>query len=587
MAGGAAQRDINSLVNDAGRRRALESLELLVRQSEQAELRRKADVLLDRGLKAWKRGDYAKAAKFALKAVKEDETFARGFHLLAMAMERMGHLHKALAMYERAFALDPKDADLILDLGLSAMNQKMHDWAEKMFRLYIEARPDSPLGYNNLGGLLCKSGRVSTGIETLRAAIFRMPEHAILWNTLATSLAEDGRCEESLIFYQEGIRLDPKFPRAWHNLGYAYSHLGRLEEAMDCYEKSLARAATEAEQIETRHSRSLCLIGMGRIAEGFKEYEIRNHPHFRDHVHYMTKAPRWDGEPLAGKRLLAISEQGLGDEIMFANVLPDLCAAVGENGKIDIAVDKRLIGLFQRSFPNAGVGTYADRKLTDRDGNTKELRFVPWATENGEPDCYVPMGSALKHFRKNIADFPKKAFLVPDGARVAHFREALRSLGPSPHVGICWRSMLLAGKRHKYYSALDMWGPILKTPGITFVNLQYGDCVEELRRAEARHGIGIKVIDGLDLKDDIDGAAALSAALDLVISAPTAAAATAASVGTPVWFLTAGRTWPQLGTDHFPWYRETRVFCPEKFGDWNAVIPSVAEALAQFKLQEA
>ena len=74
------------------------------------------------------------------------------------------------------------------------------------------------------------------------------------------------------------------------------------------------------------------------------------------------------------------------------------------------------------------------------------------------------------------------------------------------------------------------------------------------------HGVKIHVIDGLDLKNDIDGAAALSAALDLVISAPTAAAAIAASVGTEVWFLTAGRTWPQLGTDEFPWYRATRVF---------------------------
>ncbi len=76
---------------------------------------------------------------------------------------------------------------------------------------------------------------------------------------------------------------------------------------------------------------------------------------------------------------------------------------------------------------------------------------------------------------------------------------------------------------------------------------------------------------------DIDGGAALSAALDLVISAPTAAAAPAA--GTEVWFLTAGRTWPQLGTDTYPWYRETRVFSPEKFGDWKSVMPEISNAL--------
>ncbi len=142
--------------------------------------------------------------------------------------------------------------------------------------------------------------------------------------------------------------------------------------------------------------------------------------------------------------------------------------------------------------------------------------------------------------------------------------------------------MMLGAKRAKYYSALDAWGPILKVRGVTFVNLQYGDCADELARAAERHGVEIKVIDGLDLKNDIDGAAALSAALDLVVSAPTAAAATAASVGAEVWFLTAGRTWPQLGTDEYPWYRKSRVFSPEKFGDWNELIPRVGSALADF-----
>ncbi|HEY4124655.1 MAG TPA: flagellar protein FlbA, partial [Rhizomicrobium sp.] len=120
----------------------------------------------------------------------------------------------------------------------------------------------------------------------------------------------------------------------------------------------------------------------------------------------------------------------------------------------------------------------------------------------------------------------------------------------------------------------------LKTPGVTFVNVQYGDCADELARAQQMHGVTIHSILGLDLKNDIEGAAALSAALDLVISAPTAAAATAGAVGTETWFLTAGRTWPQLGTEEFPWYRATKVLSPKKFGDWVSLMPSVSRLLA-------
>ena len=128
------------------------------------------------------------------------------------------------------------------------------------------------------------------------------------------------------------------------------------------------------------------------------------------------------------------------------------------------------------------------------------------------------------------------------------------------------------------------WGPILQTLGVTLINLQYGDCTAEIARAEEKFGIKIHQIEGLDLKDDIDGSAALCAALALVLSAPTAAAATAtaASVGTTVWFLTAGRTWPQLGSCEYPWYADTRVLSPEKFGDWATLMPDVADDLEVF-----
>ncbi len=423
-------------------------------------------------------------------------------------------------------------------------------------------------------------GKTDEAIAILRDAIYKIPEQPILWNALATVLAECGRVEESLVFYEESVRLNPDFGRFHHNMGYAYQHLGRLSEALAAYDCSLKHAVDTTEIREANHSRSICLIGMGRLEEGFREYEIRCNEHFRAYVHHMLKAPVWKGEPIEGKRLLVVGEQGLGDEFMFANILPDLQRAVGPAGKLQIAVDPRLVTLFQRSYPDAEVGCYDDRVLIDKDGN-KELRFVPFAVEQGEPDYYCAMGTPLGWLRTQITDFRHEAFLQPDPQRIQQFRDELS--GPELKVGICWRSMMIDPKRAKYYSALDCWGPVLKTPGVHFVNLQYGDCAEELKRAEEQHGVKIKTIDGLDLKDDLDGAAALSAAVDLVISAPTASAAAAGAVGTETWFLTAGRTWPQLGTDEFPWYRKSRAFTPEKFGDWTGLMPAVAEALQNRK----
>lgn len=562
------------------RLQALDKLEALVDEMAREKTRYRSNLLLKRAVRAWRKGDIAKAGQWALKATEADSENSKAFHTLAMALERMGHLHKALVTYERAHQLDPHDPELLINLGLTAWNLKLTEAAAAMFRLYIAACPDSPLGYNNLGSVQADMGEPEAAIETLRAALYRMPDKAILWNSLATVLAEEGRAEESLVFYNEAARLEPDFARPYHNLGYAYQHLSQYQQALVCYDRALELVVDPAERIETNHSRSICLIGAGRIEEGFREYEIRNHPRFRAYFHHIIEAPLWKGENPEGKKLLLVAEQGLGDEIMFANILPDAQQAVGEKGKLQICVDPRLVGLFQRSFPRAEVGPYDDRTLIDNDGN-KALRLVPFASGDNKPDFWAPMGSALQYYRKSLSDFPHKPFLVPDARRVAEFRERLSSL-PGKKVGICWRSMMMGAKRAKYFAPMERWEEVLKTPGVTFVNLQYGDCAEEIERARRLFGITIHVMADLDLKQDIDGGAALSRALDLVISAPTAAAHAAASVGARTWILCAGLGWPQMGTNEYPWHPHTEVFWPDNCADWDQVMPRLAHELARF-----
>jgi hypothetical protein len=191
------------------------------------------------------------------------------------------------------------------------------------------------------------------------------------------------------------------------------------------------------------------------------------------------------------------------------------------------------------------------------------------------------MGSALQYYRKSLADFPRKPFLTPDPARVARYKEQLALL-PGKKVGICWRSMQMTGRRRRFFTAIDAWGDVLRTPGVTFVSLQYGDSAPDIARAKERFGVEIHQVEGLDLKDDIDGTAALCQAVDLVLSAPTAAAHTAGSVGAEVWFLAAAYGWPQLGTREYPWHAKTRVYSPKKLGDWDSVLPRFAADFAAY-----
>ena len=223
--------------------------------------------------------------------------------------------------------LDPNDPDLLLNLGLDGLEPEADRRRGRRCSI-SSSRPARIRRWATTisARIQCDMGDPSTAIETLRAAIYRMPTEPMLWNSLATVLAEDGRAEESLVFYQEAIRLEPDFaaPLAQSRLRLFAS--GPARRGARAYDSALARAVDPTEIIEGTHSRSICLIGMGRLEEGFREYEIRNKPRFRAYVHHMINAPVWNGEPLDGKRLLVVGEQGLGDEFMFANILPDLAA---------------------------------------------------------------------------------------------------------------------------------------------------------------------------------------------------------------------------------------------------------------------
>jgi Tfp pilus assembly protein PilF len=100
---------IDSMSGVDARMDALSKLENLVDEVAAARTRHRSNQALKRGIRAWRKGDIVKAGQWALKATEADENNSKAFHVLAMALERMGHLHKALVTYERAFQLDAED----------------------------------------------------------------------------------------------------------------------------------------------------------------------------------------------------------------------------------------------------------------------------------------------------------------------------------------------------------------------------------------------------------------------------------------------------------------------------------------------
>ncbi len=122
--------------------------------------------------------------------------------------------------------------------------------------------------------------------------------------------------------------------------------------------------------------------------------------------------------------------------------------------------------------------------------------------------------------------------------------------------------------------------------GVRFVDLQYGDTADERAAVEAELGVSLIHVPELDLREDIDGVAALIAACDLVISISNTTVHLAAALGKPTWVLvpaSAGNLWYWMrDTDRSPWYASAVIFRQKIRGEWRDIIETVKDRLKDY-----
>jgi tetratricopeptide (TPR) repeat protein len=563
-------------VESAGSRAALNRLNAAIGELKALA----AEPLVRRAVAAVNAGDPQEGARWAIKALEKDESSGVAWYVLAFARERAGDFASSLQCFEKALQLLPDHAQIANDLGRLAMRLGMREQAEKLYLHFIRANPDNPEGYNNLVSVLREQGRHDEAIEVLKATIAQYPSNAMLWNSLGTVMTELGDNDNAIIFYDEALRLQPDFPKARYNRAATRLGMGDAQGALADCDAALAGKVAEDDLMMMRLARATMLMELGRIAEGWDQYEVRLHHQYDDATTFLIDRPSWTpGVDLAGKHLMIFAEQGLGDEVLFANVLEDVIRDLGPEGKLSLAVERRLVPLFQRSFPTANIGHHVTVTFQGR-----TVRFAPHVENEIETiDLWAPMASLMREYRRTLDAFPRRErYMQADPDRVTHWRGVLAEAGAGPKVGLLWKSAIKAQGRDRYFSPFDAWAPVLRTPGVTFVNLQYGDCAEELERARRDFGVEIWSPPAIDLKDDLDEVAALCCATDLVLGFSNATFNIGAACGAQGWLLGAKGAWPRLGADHYPWYPQVRLFINEPGADWTRLMATIAAELAGF-----
>lgn len=574
---------VQSVVGDAASPEAIRRLShsLAADRGKSVKSQRKALELLKAALAAIRMNDFDRGAQRAIAALRIDETNGLAWHVLAICQEKANQFGPAIQAYEAALKLLPDHSDIAHDLGRLAQRLGYLEIAEKLLVKFLAGNPGHIEATNNLACVMRDQRRYGDAIETLRPLLQIEPESPVLWNTLGTVLSDEGRPDEALTFFEEALRLDPGFSKARYNRANVRRPLGDVPGAIEDLEAALPGAEGPYEVAMMNMARALMLMGEGRVPEGFESYEVRFDPNLPDAIRVVVPAPRWNpaDEDIRGRRLLVVGEQGIADELIFANCLNDVIEAVGPEGKVFIAVEERMVGLFQRHYPRAVVGAHKAVRLEGR--LTRYIPFVEDLAEGQAPDCWIPMGSLMAVYRPTVDSFPQHNGVIrPDPDRVTRWKRELEALGPELKIGLHWKSLVMTGARAAFFaSSFQLWEPILRAPGCLMVNLQCGDVSEDLAAAEAA---GVRIwTPPINLKDDLEDVAALSVACDLVIGPGIAGTNIAAASGARTWMVAAPDDWHLMKTDRYVFYPEARIFVRGAVNGWPAVIDDIRAALDQ------
>ena len=378
---------------------------------------------------------------------------------------------------------------------------------------------------------------------------------------MGSALVDQGLLDDAEACYRRELALAPDDPLIHSRLGQVHFGKSEYDEALKCYKRAL-QLFPESPDVLMNFSN--LLLSTGHYPEGWECYAARFQANQGIKGRDFTYR-EWSGEPLDGKAILLWGEQGIGDEILFANQIREVMAAAS---LCVIECNAKLVPLFERSF--------------------RAARVVP-ATAPAHPTTLGPFdfqcafGNLPRWLRPSLSSYPMHhGYLSADPNRIAYWRSRLLSLGKGLKIGFTWRSSNLTGNRHLYCTALGQWGPIFSFPHAHFINLQYDECATEIDEARCRFGVTLHRFSEVDLLNDLDEAAALTKAVDLVISAPTASGFLAGALGVPTWLLDYGNKWQTLGSDHFPWFPSVRRFARRWNQPWDETIIELADSLGKY-----
>ncbi|VWD50804.1 TPR domain-containing protein [Burkholderia lata] len=483
-------------------------------------------------------------------AIAASPTFVDAIFNSSIALEQLGRHDEALMRCDRALAIDPRHARSLANRGNAASHLGRFADAVDSYARALDVEPGSTGVLCNYANALMQVARHDDAHDVCDRALTIDPHYVPASFTRARVRLETHRYDDALDDLARVIAATPRDKLAHFHRGSALRALRRHEDALHAYAEAID---IDPDYVHAHCMRSFLCLSIGDFEAGWAEYEWRWRDSQLDGSRRDFAQPRWThGVPLKGQTILLYPEQGLGDTLQFCRYVP-LVKALGARVVVEAPVELKAL-------------------FATLDG-------VDALVARGDPlppfDLHCPLLSLPLEFRTDLSSIPAGGpYLRADPARVGHWRARLGA-ADRPRIGLVWSgNPLHLNDRNRSITLADLL-PLLDDR-FQWISLQ------KVIRDEDRPVLAASPIRFVgDELTDFAETAALTEAMDAVISVDTSVAHLAGALGRPLAVMlphTPDFRW-LLDRDDSPWYPGARLFRQPEGGQWAPVVERLRDAL--------
>jgi len=517
------------------------------------------DRLIKKAIELQKTGNLKEARSVYLEVLQIEPNNHQLYKMLSGLEYQNRNFEKSLKYINEAIKLKKNSSELYSIKGFYLYISNKKKEAKELFEKALKLDVNNIDALLNLGVILKENNETLKAIDCFDKIISLDEKNYKAFVNRAYIKIDNRNYQDALKDINKVISLNKKYFNGYLMRGSIHKELKNFDKSLNDF-KFLINSKNDCDvQIYegANYNKGLLDLLLGNYKEGWVNYEFRLKVNKRFIPDHAKKLPLLKNiNECKNKKVLVISEQGIGDNIQFSRylkLLKEKCS------KLSFCIDKKIKPFFEKL--NIVDKVYINEDKIDYYDFRIDLMSLPYL------------------FNTDQSNIPEVNFTIKaDKDKLVQWQNKLKSYKNFYKIGLnSVSSKSIPGRDFP----LNLFENICKYKKIKLFNLQKNTS----NRDFLQNKIEVLSFDDFDKDELFQDSKALIENLDLVITCDTSIAHLAASMQKPTWVLlndVPDWRW-LLNKSKSLWYKKVLIFRCEKKDDWFQPKHQIENLLNKYK----